>query len=228
MFLQNKYTNCYYRIIHRGQSRTLEGYSERHHIIPKSLGGLDDKSNLVDLTAREHFICHLLLRKMTTGKDRQKMICAVLFICSIRYSTINNRTFEKLKIEKSQSMRGINNPFYGKHHSPETRNIISMTHIGKKPYNFGLIMSKNQRIKISNSSKDKIISEITKIKMSHSKTYNKHPNNKYTYVLSNGQNYWSDLTQCERVHILKRFRIEQTDTIKLKRKKISVIRKIKA
>ena len=44
----------------------LEGeYFETHHKVPLSLGGTDDKSNLVDLTAREHYIAHLLLVKIS-------------------------------------------------------------------------------------------------------------------------------------------------------------------
>lgn len=39
-------------------------YGEKHHIIPKSLGGSDDKINIVKLTSREHFVGHLLLFKM--------------------------------------------------------------------------------------------------------------------------------------------------------------------
>ena len=41
MYLQNKYTKCYYNIIDRAKSRDLskETYTEKHHIIPKSLGG---------------------------------------------------------------------------------------------------------------------------------------------------------------------------------------------
>lgn len=38
-------------------------YYERHHVIPKWLGGTDSKDNLVLLTAKEHFIAHLLLWK---------------------------------------------------------------------------------------------------------------------------------------------------------------------
>lgn len=41
-----------------------EGYSELHHIIPRSLGGLDTPDNLIRLTAREHFLVHYLLWKM--------------------------------------------------------------------------------------------------------------------------------------------------------------------
>lgn len=39
-------------------------YFESHHIIPECLGGSNEKSNLVLLTAREHFVCHRLLSKI--------------------------------------------------------------------------------------------------------------------------------------------------------------------
>lgn len=39
-------------------------YVEQHHIIPRSEGGLDEPDNLVNLTAREHYIAHLLLAKI--------------------------------------------------------------------------------------------------------------------------------------------------------------------
>jgi hypothetical protein len=44
-------------------------YYEKHHILPKSLFPLwtKRKSNLVLLTAREHFICHLMASKIWSG-----------------------------------------------------------------------------------------------------------------------------------------------------------------
>ena len=51
-------------------------YSEKHHILPRSLGGDDHPDNIVSLTAREHFIVHLLLTKFTNGQDRYKMMFA--------------------------------------------------------------------------------------------------------------------------------------------------------
>lgn len=62
-FLKNKYTKYYFLIINNSKNRTKQ-YSEKHHIIPKSFGGTDDSENLVDLTPREHFICHMLLTKI--------------------------------------------------------------------------------------------------------------------------------------------------------------------
>jgi len=86
IFIQNKYTNWYNNIITNAQARTLPKniYIERHHIIPRSLGGNNEQSNLVKLTAREHFVCHLLLTKMTIGRMRYKMSKALTMIMSIR------------------------------------------------------------------------------------------------------------------------------------------------
>ena len=58
------YHKIYNAIIIKRKQNYFNGYTENHHIIPKSLGGTDDKENLVELSAREHFICHLLLTKM--------------------------------------------------------------------------------------------------------------------------------------------------------------------
>ena len=76
IFIDNKYTRWYYNIITNSQARTLplDVYTEKHHVIPRSLGGNNSKSNLVSLTAKEHFICHLLLPKMLTGDNKLKMV----------------------------------------------------------------------------------------------------------------------------------------------------------
>lgn len=83
MYLDNKYTKWYYSIIDRAFGRVLPTniYTEKHHIIPSSLGGSNDKSNLVTLTAKEHFICHLLLTKMLTGSSKALMEFAHQRMC---------------------------------------------------------------------------------------------------------------------------------------------------
>ena len=107
------YKAIYYKIIEKAKKETengnrFVGYFEKHHIQPKSLGGTNDKENLVKLTAREHFICHWLLVKMYDKgtNERNKMLCALWrmrsnpFQNNIRYT--NARTYEKLKIEYSK------------------------------------------------------------------------------------------------------------------------------
>jgi hypothetical protein len=86
MFLENKYTKWYYCIINQSLNRSLdEGiYIEKHHIIPKSLGGINRKDNLVILTAKEHFICHLLLVRMTEGKRKAKMVYAAWALANLK------------------------------------------------------------------------------------------------------------------------------------------------
>ena len=70
IFINNKYTKWYNNIISKAIARTLpeEIYTEKHHIIPRSLGGTDEITNLVWLTAAEHLKVHLLLVKMVTQK----------------------------------------------------------------------------------------------------------------------------------------------------------------
>jgi hypothetical protein len=62
------YTLAYQRLIAKAGIRVyVDGYVEQHHILPKTLGGSNDNSNLVFLTAREHFLAHMLLAKIHGG-----------------------------------------------------------------------------------------------------------------------------------------------------------------
>lgn len=106
MYLINKYTTWYYNIITKAQKRVNQiGYNEKHHIIPKSLGGSNNKSNLVILTAKEHFICHRLLVKMTEGESRRRMSSAAWGMVNLRNShqtgryKVNSTTYARLKSE---------------------------------------------------------------------------------------------------------------------------------
>ena len=85
MYLTNKYTAWYNRIIARAQSREIpECYTEKHHISPRSLGGDRSIAIVAILTAKEHFVCHLLLTKMVEGNARYKMVKALTMIMGIK------------------------------------------------------------------------------------------------------------------------------------------------
>jgi hypothetical protein len=143
--IQNKYKVWHDNIIANGKKRKLIGYKEVHHILPKSLGGSNDKSNLVELTAREHFLVHLLLCKFTIGKEKHKMLYsfnAMRYIKSKgRDYKINSKIAQKLrsqlrhsketKLKMSESQKG-NKYCLGFKHTKESRLKMSQMHKGNK------------------------------------------------------------------------------------------------
>lgn len=141
MYLQNKYTIWYYNIINRAKTRTLVGYKERHHIVPKSLGGLDTKENLVNLTAKEHYICHGLLCKMTNGRARSKMTLALLKMCVVSKThqgeriKLNGVRYEQIRRAAGKANSGTNSPTYGRKRTPEEEaRRLATWRANRKPY----------------------------------------------------------------------------------------------
>lgn len=104
LFLKNKYTRWYYRIVNNALStalgrskRVAKGtYTEYHHILPRSLGGTNDHNNMVRLSARAHFVCHLLLIKMTKGKAKKAMIYAA-FLMTGQHEIRSSWIYERLR-----------------------------------------------------------------------------------------------------------------------------------
>ena len=98
------YQKHYDALIERARHRTISGYSEQHHVVPKCLGGDDSVDNLVRLTAEEHYVAHQLLVKI--HPDNSKLIYAA---CLMSHSPIgeriNNKMFGwlKRKLSKLQS-----------------------------------------------------------------------------------------------------------------------------
>lgn len=112
------YSKIYWQIIDRAKSRDIpDCYCERHHILPRSMGGGDEKSNIAVLTAREHFIAHWLLAKIHKNKP---MIYA-FFSMTKRVGNGRERYVshsykyakEKMGAWMSKNMSGKNHPFYG-------------------------------------------------------------------------------------------------------------------
>lgn len=84
MFLDNKYTIKYHKIIKRAQLRSIQPEERlyKHHIIPRCMGGNNEKLNLVKLTYKEHRVVHCLLVRMVTGQYKIKLNHAYRFFRS--------------------------------------------------------------------------------------------------------------------------------------------------
>lgn len=148
-------------------------YFEIHHILPRSLGGTDDKDNLIKLTAREHYIAHAMLLKMKfQGVYHSKMAYA---FCTFLYGfkhkkhkesyKFSSRLYEVFKKKLSEAISsqqsGEGNPFYGKKHSRETKDKIRAYRKGKK---LEEIFSPEQVENIRLANKNRVIREESKLK----------------------------------------------------------------
>ena len=104
------YQKIYDQLIEKRKNNKLskkDCYCEEHHIIPLSEGGPDTKDNKINLSAREHYIAHLLLAKIY---DDIKMYSAINYMQSggikNRNFKYNNRLYGKMKEEYGKKQKG--------------------------------------------------------------------------------------------------------------------------
>jgi len=129
------YKKIYDQIIDRAKNRSLTDYCEKHHIIPKCMGGSDDSSNIVKLTAREHFLCHWILHELYPND--YKLMYAFDKMSHIKSNSAkqyvpSSKIVEYAREEMARLSAGSNNPFYGKKHSKEIIDRIKLKVIGYK------------------------------------------------------------------------------------------------
>lgn len=91
------------RASNRKQANSILGYSERHHIIPKCLGGTNKKDNLVYLSAKEHFVIHQLLVKIYPNNCKLIRACNMLCVDKTG-NRINNKRYEWIKKQNARVM----------------------------------------------------------------------------------------------------------------------------
>ena len=149
-------------------------YVERHHIIPKSEGGKDEPDNLVNLTAREHYIAHLLLARIY---DDYKMWCAA----QMMFNGHNHEHKFKFNSHLYEAVRKV----YAKH--------LSSMMKGRK-------ISEESKRKISEALRGKKLSEETRRKMGLSQKGRKHSDETKRKIseahkmseLHKGKTYWNN------------------------------------
>jgi 5-methylcytosine-specific restriction endonuclease McrA len=163
------YQRHYEILIDRARNRKLTSYSEKHHVIPRCLGGGDESQNIVRLTPEEHYVAHQLLAKI--HPTNRKLVYAAWAMCigegrnNKRYAWIKNRLRKIL----SETHKGRKMPEWNKRKlievntgrpcSEETRKKISEAQIGK-------VLTEDHRRKLSESHKGKKPSEETRMRMS--------------------------------------------------------------
>jgi hypothetical protein len=175
MNINNKtmnYTKVYNQLMERAKGRKPEkgGYYESHHIVPKCMGGSNDKENKVKLTYREHFIAHWLLhREYPTNKS----LAAAFHIMAYGTSWRNvrkekgdffpsSRQLEEAKMAKVIQRRGTI-------HSEETRRKISESNKGKPSATKGSTHTDEAKEKMRAAKLGKKRSEEDKRKISEGK-----------------------------------------------------------
>lgn len=179
------YKRVYESLVERATLRGLnkglfEGYFEKHHVLPKCMGGNDGAENLVLLTGREHFIAHKLLCKVY---PEQKSLFFALYQMSIdpndRGYKVSSREYQNLKTAFSENQKGENNPskreevrikmsrskkgrpssFKGKSHSEKVKKILSekakISNAGEGNPMYGKTHSEEAKKKISEKNKGK-------------------------------------------------------------------------
>lgn len=75
-----KWVKHYIMLVERAKCRSVEGYVERHHVVPRCMGGKDTKDNMVNLTPEEHYTAHLLLMKIFP--DNGALARAAIMMCA--------------------------------------------------------------------------------------------------------------------------------------------------
>lgn len=124
-------------------------YCETHHIIPKSEGGLDESDNLVNLTAREHYIAHLLLARIYNDKKMWFALNRLVHGNDFKkYNHVSSRMYQTLKENFQKHNKGNKNNL-GKHLSEETKEKIRQTKIGSRNPMYGKRLSEASQRKRS-------------------------------------------------------------------------------
>jgi hypothetical protein len=168
----------------KGQS--VNGYCEVHHIVPRSLGGSNDKDNLISLTPRQHYIAHWMLWKACGGVAGRSFFMMSSFG---KYGKINSTTYAQARENyseqvKKQMAERPNRPAFTLEHREKLRQAKLGTkltdehkaNVGKAQ--IGRKLSEEHRRKISETKKGIATrgrgwshSEETKMKMKQSQQF---------------------------------------------------------
>lgn len=188
IFIKNKYSTWYFQIIENAKSRQIQPTKfEKHHITPRSLGGANNKDNLVNLSLREHYVCHLLLTKMCVYKSPEwcKMVLGLKLMSQTREGLkVNSRIFAHIRkltsIVSSTMVR-----------TPESNKKRSIALVGRESPTKGLVWSNASRRKLSKSKTGKKLSDETKEKLRQQNLGKSHSNETKEKLRQRSKELWA-------------------------------------
>jgi len=93
------YAAKYKKFIQSRRLRELPAICERHHIVPRSIGGTDDPENIISLSPREHYLAHLLLYHSNPDnvKFAQAMSAMIYGNKKVNKRELTSRQYEKTR-----------------------------------------------------------------------------------------------------------------------------------
>jgi len=157
------YKNIYDRLIETAKRENIDDkskYFEKHHIIPKSLGGTDEESNLVNLTFRQHYVAHELLIKIYPNS--KKLIHALWMMTITTMNSIVKSDINDIDFRIRQRVESLKN------------DLKTMKYISSYAYEKCRIIYKDMMNgHIVTKETRKLISERTKKAMNNNKTIKK-------------------------------------------------------
>lgn len=118
-------------------------YLEKHHIQPRSLGGNDNRSNLVYLTAREHYLSHWLLFKFTTKTDDKIKMGFAFAQMAMTSESHNGRGITSRKYERAM----------------KANSLAASMRLGKRNSNFGNYWTEEMKQALSEKKKGKMVGD---------------------------------------------------------------------
>lgn len=138
---KNKYRNIYIRLITRCKQMTseeLSGYNEKHHILPKCMGGGNNKENLIKLPIRYHIMAHIILVEAYPENYKLRYsMNMMLFSNKPKINEVVRAHFSTRTIARERELciinkKGENHPVYGKYRTEEEKELTREKFRGSK------------------------------------------------------------------------------------------------
>jgi len=124
----NRHIVRYNRLINHARTLLPEVY-EKHHIVPKCMGGTNEDENIIKLSPRLHFLAHYFLSKGYPKNKKIQHAFAMMIVCNPYQSRfINSRLYESAKKARSNALKGVKRPEWVREKMRKPKSITENYH----------------------------------------------------------------------------------------------------